>query len=83
MLQFMNASPFYKNYTKLYFNKKHLQKTFVGASNLQMITSKFWFEYLWGPYVLFLKPVLCAALVSQEDEAYNIRSWLHEKELAC
>ena len=24
------------------------KNTFVGAGNLQMITSKFWFEYLWG-----------------------------------
>ena len=38
--------------------------TIVGAGNLQMIASKFWFEYLWGPYVLFLDPVLCIALVS-------------------
>ena len=37
--------------------------TFVGAGNLQMITSKFWSEYLSGPYVLFLDPVLCIALV--------------------
>ena len=57
------------------------KNTFVGASNLQMITHKFWFEYLWGPFVLFLDPVLCIALVSSEDEAYNLRSWLHEKEL--
>ena len=37
--------------------------TFVGAGNLQMITSKFWFEYSWVPYVLFFDPVLCIALV--------------------
>ena len=37
---------------------------FVGAGNLQMIINKFWFEYLLGPYILFLDPVLCIALVS-------------------
>ena len=34
------------------------KNTFVGAVNLRMTTSKFWYEYLWGPYVLFLDPVL-------------------------
>ena len=58
------------------------KNTFVGAGNLQMITSKFWSEYLSGPYVLFLDPVLCIALVCLEDEAFNPRSWLHEKKLA-
>ena len=59
------------------------KNTFEGAGNLQMITTKFWFEYLWGPYVLFLYPVLCVTLNSEEDEEYNVRSWLHEKELTC
>ena len=58
------------------------KNTFVGAGNLQMITSKFWVEYLWGPYALFLDTVLCIALFSYKDEAYNLRSWLHEKEIA-
>ena len=40
------------------------KNTSVVAGNLQMIASKFWFEYLWGPYALFLDPVLCIALVS-------------------
>ena len=100
--QLSNATPFCKNYKKLYFDTKHLEKkwnrdgagvrgrflvpfypkywfyrwngssvlcsscknTFVGAGNLKMVTSKFWFEYLWGPYILFLGPVLCIALVS-------------------
>ena len=44
------------------------KNTFLGAGNLNMITSKFWFEYLWGPYALFLDPVLC-----------NLRSWLHNR----
>ena len=44
------------------------KNTFVGVGNLHMITSKFWFEYLWGPYALFLDPVLC-----------NLRSWLHNR----
>ena len=39
------------------------KNTFVDAGNLQMIMSKFWFEYLWGLYALFLDPVLCIALV--------------------
>ena len=73
---------FCKNYTKFYFDAKHLENAFVGAGNLKMITSKFWFEYLWGPYVLLLNPVLCIALYLDE-EAYNLRRWLHEKELAC
>ena len=57
------------------------KNTFVDSGNLQMITRKF--EYLLRPYVLFLDPVLCIALVSQEGEAYNLRSWQHEKELTC
>ena len=40
------------------------KNTFEGAGNLQMITTQFWFEYLWGRYVLFLYPVLCVILNS-------------------
>ena len=40
------------------------RNTPVGAVNLQMVTNKFWYEYLWGPYVLSLDPVLCIVLVS-------------------
>ena len=53
--------------------------TFTGAGNLQMITNKLWYEYFYGPYVLSLDPDLCIVLVSLEVEAYNFRSWLHEK----
>ena len=34
-------------------------------------------------YVLFLDLVLCIVLGSKEVEAFNLRSWLHDKELAC
>ena len=64
----------------LCFNRKN---TLVGADNLQMIRSKFWFEYLWEPYVIVLDPILCIAFVSWEYEEYNLRSWLREKELTC
>ena len=30
-----------------------------------------------------LDPVLCKGLVSYEVEAYNLRSWLNDNELAC
>ena len=40
------------------------KNTFVGAGNLQVITNKFSCENLWGPYVLYLDPVLCIVLVS-------------------
>ena len=51
-----------------------IKTTFLGTGNLQMTTKKFWFEYLWVAYVLFLGPVLYIVLVSSESEAYNIRS---------
>ena len=50
------------------------KNTFLDAGNLQMRTSKFLFEYLWRSYVLFLDQVLCIALVSYKDEAYNLRT---------
>ena len=62
-----------------FYRCSRCKNTFVRAVNLQMITSKFWFEYLWGPHVLFLDQVLCIALVSSQD----LGSWLHEKERAC
>ena len=34
-------------------------------------------------YVLFLDPVSCIVLVSEELEAYNLRSWLLDKFLHC
>ena len=40
---------------------------------LEMIANKFWCEYLWVAYVLFLDPFLYIVLVSSEIEAYNIR----------
>ena len=55
---------------------------FLGTGNLQMVAYKFWFESLWVAYVLFLDPVLYVVLVFSEIEAYNLRSWLHEKWLA-
>ena len=33
------------------------KNTLLGTGNLQMITNKFWCEYLWVAYVLFLDPV--------------------------
>ena len=50
--------------------------TFLGTGNLHMITNKFWCEYLYVAYVMFLDPVLYIVL---ETEAYNLRIWLHEK----
>ena len=35
---------------------------------------------MWVLNVLFLDLVLCIALVSSEIEAYNLRSWLQEKD---
>ena len=50
------------------------KNTFLGTGSLQMITNKFWCEYLWMAYVLFLDPVLYIVFVSSEIEAYNPRS---------
>ena len=54
------------------------KNTFVGTGNLQMITNKYWCEYLWVTYVLILDTILYIVLVFSEIEAYNLRSWLHE-----
>ena len=58
------------------------KNTFLGTGNLQMITNKFWWEYLWVAYVMFLDRILYIVLVSSETEAYNLRSWLHEEKKA-
>ena len=56
------------------FDVPDVKNTFLGTGNLQMIANKFWCEYLWVAYVLFLDPVLYIVLVSSEIEAYNLRS---------
>ena len=59
------------------------KNAFVGAGNLQIITNKFWCEYLCGPYVLCLDAVLFIILVSWVIDAYNLKSWLFDKALSC
>ena len=54
------------------------KNTFWGTGNLQMMANKFWCEYSWVGYELFLDPVLYVVLVSSEFELCNLRSWLHE-----
>ena len=54
------------------------KNAFLGIGNLQMITTTFWYEYLWVAYILFLDPVLYIVLSSPEIKAYNLRSWSHE-----
>ena len=41
-----------------------------------MIVNKFWCEYLWVAYVLFLDPFLYIVLVSSEVEACNIIDYM-------
>ena len=45
------------------------KNTFLGTGNIQMITNKFWCEYLWVLYVLFLDPVLHKVWGSSDIEA--------------
>ena len=49
-----------------------------GNGNLQVITNKFYSEYL---MYCFIVTILCITLVSWEIEADNLRNYLHEKEL--
>ena len=63
----------------LYFSCKN---TFVGAGNVPVITSKFLIWILMGALCNLSGPSFVHGFGFLEDEAYNLRSWLHQKELA-